>query len=179
MTTSKSAALDDPVISASASTSAQTEDSQPSDIASATESGSNSDAEPCQNLPKMPAFKTSTVVPNTGLQNRLTAFLSQMADADTKLQSMKANGTLGQAQLDNVDDEDERYIEMNLGLGVLEEKRADDASAVSDSETESEAESTNSEARTHKDTRRLGKLMGDSHDSSVRPGIVEVDTSPT
>ena len=52
--------------------------------------------------------------PPPDLKTRLAAFLPQLA---------KANETLSESErLDEVDGDEERYIEMNLGLGVLAEK---------------------------------------------------------
>ncbi len=53
--------------------------------------------------------------PPSDLKTRLAAFLPQMA---------KANQTLSESErVDDVDEDEERYIEMELGLGVLAEKQ--------------------------------------------------------
>ena len=55
--------------------------------------------------------------PPADLKTRLAAFLPQLA---------KANATLsGSERVDDAGDDEERYIEMNLGLGVLAEKQED------------------------------------------------------
>ncbi|RKP09939.1 hypothetical protein THASP1DRAFT_28261 [Thamnocephalis sphaerospora] len=60
------------------------------------------------------------------LLSRVAAFLPQMASANAKLQQEIASSGDAQAHdIEAVDEDAEQYIEMNLGLGVFEEKRAD------------------------------------------------------
>ncbi|KAJ5717125.1 hypothetical protein N7488_002771 [Penicillium malachiteum] len=63
---------------------------------------------------------------NSELLARLSAFLPKMKSANEDLEKEIAAGRGKDVVLDEVDD-DKDYIEMNLGLGVLEEKRGDNA----------------------------------------------------
>ncbi|OAD81395.1 hypothetical protein PHYBLDRAFT_103513, partial [Phycomyces blakesleeanus NRRL 1555(-)] len=68
--------------------------------------------------------KTFKIAPPTDIMSRLQAFLPQIQAANASLQNMKPEDL----DIEQVE-EDEQYIEMNLGLGVYEHKRE-----VSDSE---------------------------------------------
>ena len=70
--------------------------------------------------------------PPADLKTRLAAFLPQLAKADKRLS--------GSERVDDVGDDEERYIEMNLGLGVLAEKQGD-GKDVRTKESESESSS--------------------------------------
>ena len=87
-------------------------------------SGSDDDEEPSPSEKAPPDLKS-----------RLAAFLPQLA---------KANETLeGTERIDDVDDDEERYIEMNLGLGVLSENKQQDGE-IQTKESESESDSVTS-----------------------------------
>ncbi len=60
------------------------------------------------------------------LRTRLSAFLPQLQKANADLDNATEAGL---RQLDEVADDEDHYIEMNLGLGVLQEKRASSAQA--------------------------------------------------
>ncbi|KAH6875941.1 hypothetical protein BKA58DRAFT_131896 [Alternaria rosae] len=81
----------------------------------------------------------------------LKDFLPQLKAANEELEAQKKAGTLKSLESVEGQDEGEPYIEMDLGLGVLEEK---DPNADSDKDSASDAEDGNTE----KDV--LGKLMG-------------------
>ncbi|KIW12021.1 hypothetical protein PV08_09295 [Exophiala spinifera] len=78
-----------------------------------------------------------SVQPSDDIRSRLQAFLPQIQNANLALQN--ADDAL-ERRIDNVSDSEEHYIEMNLGLGVLSERReeaiaitgGDDGSATSD-----------------------------------------------
>ncbi|KAF2646068.1 hypothetical protein P280DRAFT_464335 [Massarina eburnea CBS 473.64] len=101
----------------------------------------------------------------------LKDFLPKLRAANEELEAQRAAGTLVTAEIADKADangdinadggdggDDEQYIELNLGLGVLQAK-GDDASD-GDSESESEGESANDEDGGRAETDRLGKLMG-------------------
>ncbi|KAI4630389.1 uncharacterized protein J4E79_007902 [Alternaria viburni] len=80
----------------------------------------------------------------------LKDFLPQLKAANEELEAQKKAGTLKSLESVEGQDEGEPYIEMDLGLGVLEEK---DPNADSDKDSASDAEDSDKE----KDV--LGKLM--------------------
>lgn len=96
------------------------------------------------------------------LQERLINLLPMLKEANEALEG-------GEGGMEDVDD-DEPHIEMNLGLGVLEEQRkGDDSSDESNSEIDdgnAGSEKPSTSDGTEKDV--LGKLMG----SKARPGSV-------
>lgn len=109
------------------------------------------------------------------LQSRLAAFLPQLAAANKELEDLKSRGQIDSARLDNVGNDEERYIEMDLGLGVLEERRDGDSDASSESESSDEEEAGDeTKAAERKETHRLAKLMGQAP-SQDKPGIQEMD----
>jgi len=106
---------------------------------------------------KKPDFSAPALEGAGDLQARLRAFLPQMADANSKLE----NGAAGFSMEDVKDDEP--HIEMNLGLGVLEEQGEDrdEGSEEYDDEGEDQDEEmplASEAARKEKDV--MGKLMG-------------------
>ncbi|KAL1926785.1 hypothetical protein VTP01DRAFT_5431 [Rhizomucor pusillus] len=68
--------------------------------------------------------KTYKIEPPSDILSRVQAFLPQLKSANEELS--KADPS--KLNIENLEDEDERYIEMNLGLGVFEEKRPGNAS---------------------------------------------------
>lgn len=93
-------------------------------------------------------------VPVPDLRARLATFLPQIS---------KANETLSDAQrIDDVGDDEQRYIEMNLGLGVLSERKQSQdevQTRLADSGTESDDDSNPS---------RELKLTADSSDQPAK-----------
>jgi hypothetical protein len=77
---------------------------------------------------------------NSSVASLLPSFLARMAAANNELKTEEAIGTIAtrRMELDESADEAEvgQYIEMNLGLGVLQEK--DDMTSSSDDETSSD-----------------------------------------
>ncbi|EOA87169.1 uncharacterized protein SETTUDRAFT_153895 [Exserohilum turcica Et28A] len=97
-----------------------------------------------------PTMKLSALEMGPDIRGFLKDFLPKLKAANEELDAQKKAGTL--RSLDAGDQQDgEPYIEMDLGLGVLEEK---DANATSDTDGESDTQDSNTE----KDV--LGKLMG-------------------
>ncbi|KAF7161577.1 hypothetical protein CNMCM5623_007112 [Aspergillus felis] len=114
------------------------------------------------------------------LLSRLSAFLPKMKSANEDLQREIAAGRAKDLQLDEVENPEEgQYIEMNLGLGVLEEKRADGSSST-DEELGDGPESANDEdaaeldTKMQKDSDILDKLMGKKKTSDQKPTIQEL-----
>ncbi|MCJ1453165.1 hypothetical protein MMC28_003511 [Mycoblastus sanguinarius] len=101
------------------------------------------------------------------LQSRLNSFLPSIRRANEELEVEKKEGRLEERDIENVDgsgEEGKGYIEMNLGLGVLEEKKEDgDVEEKSGDESRSGRESEESSGEENakgveKDV--LGRLMG-------------------
>jgi hypothetical protein len=114
------------------------------------------------------------------LLSRLSAFLPKMKSANEDLQREIAAGRGKDLQLDEVENQEEgQYIEMNLGLGVLEEKRADGCSST-DEELRDGPEFANDEdaaeldAGLQKDSDILDKLMGKEKSSDQKPTIQDL-----
>ncbi|KAJ5620647.1 hypothetical protein N7510_004631 [Penicillium lagena] len=152
---------------------------------------------PIPNITGRPKPQIRRVDGDSGLLSRLSSFLPQMKDANESLQKDIAAGRAGDVVLDSSldrrgsedeDDEDEdedmeegdgrgeekwqgQYIEMNLGLGVLEEKR-EDGSASEESPDSRHAAKTTSAAP--KDSNVLGKLMKTKQSSTEKPTIEEM-----
>ncbi|KAI5854597.1 hypothetical protein BZA05DRAFT_370597 [Tricharina praecox] len=92
---------------------------------------------------KKPAF---TAPPSqSDLLSRLTTFLPQLSAANATLdEEIRAHGA-DSRNIEHVADDEERYIEMNLGLGVLEEVR-DESSSDEDSEDDEDEEEEEEDA---------------------------------
>ncbi|KAK7612149.1 hypothetical protein JOL62DRAFT_611037 [Phyllosticta paracitricarpa] len=115
----------------------------------------------------------NSVPRSSSLGDRLKEFLPQLAAANAELERDRAAGRLAEKSLEQVD-ENGQYIEMNLGLGVLEEKDPNkmdqDSESSDDSEDEMETDATGAE---NKEQDVLGKLMG-TKTSKSGAGIQEV-----
>jgi hypothetical protein len=88
-----------------------------------------------------------------------------MREANQALETERAEGRLEERNIEKLDEEGGQYIEMDLGLGVLEEKREGE---------ENESESEDGGEGGEMDV--LGRLMGMRGVVRERPGIVEVDS---
>lgn len=138
-----------------------------SDEVSSSEESSDSGSEretliPLSRRPKKPDFKVDA--PSSDLRQRLRAFLPEMERANQELDLSIGDGnTNAMLEIEATEDDDsdegdepndikldesdvgedqEPYIEMNLGLGVLEEKTSDQTASTSpssDSTTDAEA----------------------------------------
>lgn len=97
--------------------------------------------------PSKPPIRPSNLIGRASdLRARLASLLPRMAEANEQLKN-------GEMEISMEDVEDgERHIEMDLGLGVLEEKR-DDTSSESESSEDGEADGD-------KERDVLGRLMG-------------------
>ncbi|CEO58900.1 hypothetical protein PMG11_03595 [Penicillium brasilianum] len=107
------------------------------------------------------------------LLSRLSSFLPQMKNANEDLEREIAAGRGQEMVLDSVDDDGKDYIEMNLGLGVLEEKRGDSEDSSSGDEGDDEGPDGDS-AEDKGDSDLLGQLMGGITSSADKPSIEEM-----
>jgi len=103
------------------------------------------------------------MLPTSDISSRLSTFLPQLKEANAALSPNQIS------KLDEVSDDEEHYIEMNLGLGVLKEvkgqsegiKTMTDDSSSSDESSESEQDDAVQKA--------FPQTM------SRKPGIEEID----
>ncbi|KAE8149401.1 hypothetical protein BDV25DRAFT_130401 [Aspergillus avenaceus] len=132
-------------------------------------------------LPRIPATqkpKIRRLGKNPDILSRLSAFLPQIKNANEELQREIDAGRAKDLRLDEVDDQDDsQYIEMNLGLGVLEEKRSGDTGEHNDdlkTAHGSDSKASNPDIKT--DSNVLDTLMGNSDSpSSKKPTIEEMN----
>lgn len=106
--------------------------------------------------------KPSIRKPKTGafdLKSRLAAFLPQLAAANSELERLRAEGGLEGMSMEDVDEEEGGYIEMDLGLGVLEEKRDGEESGDEEGE-DADADTMDEESKKQKEKDVLGRMMG-------------------
>lgn len=113
------------------------------------------------------------------LLSRLSAFLPKLKSANEDLQREIAAGRGKDLQLDEVDQEEGQYIEMNLGLGVLEEKRADGSTSTDDEigdgqEFANDEDAAESDTKLQRDSDILDRLMGKKKSSDQKPTIQEL-----
>ena len=84
---------------------------------------------------------TTGPLPSSDLRSRLAAFLPRLKEANA---SLEQHG--GQEHIDRVSDDEEHYIEMDLGLGVLKEvSRREGEIRTTRSDSSSQSEPTDSE----------------------------------
>ncbi|KAL4956715.1 hypothetical protein BDW69DRAFT_181278 [Aspergillus filifer] len=148
--------------------------SQPGDAAAATATASTDK----NGLPTLPARKKPNIRrlnPQPSILSKLSAFLPQMKSANEDLQREIEAGRGKELRLEEEEGEDKeggesggegkQYIEMNLGLGVLEEKRPGD----DDEEFKPAVQSSAG------DTDLLDRLMGkEKTDSKEKPNIQDL-----
>ncbi|KAF1846881.1 uncharacterized protein K460DRAFT_278184 [Cucurbitaria berberidis CBS 394.84] len=102
------------------------------------------------NRGKKPVMKLDKEEMGPDIRDFLKEFLPQLKAANEELEAQKKAGTLKSLEATE-DENEEQYIEMDLGLGVLEAK---DPNAADSTDSESDTEDGEKE----KDI--LGKLMG-------------------
>ncbi|KAI1931164.1 hypothetical protein LOZ66_001905 [Ophidiomyces ophidiicola] len=122
-------------------------------------------------------------IPASELSSRLSAFLPVLKAANEDLERDIVAGKLISAEIhdegESADEEtgakqpERQYIEMNLGLGVLEQNQ-DQVSETSSDEASTPIENEGGQARPEKDTNVLDKLMG-SKSKVKKPVIHEMD----
>ena len=84
-----------------------------------------------------------------------------MRSANEELELERAEGTLGERDIENVKEEGKggkEYIEMDLGLGVLEERR--NGVKEESEESESEVDAGDGDERGDEKEDVMGKLLG-------------------
>jgi hypothetical protein len=133
--------------------------------------------------------KPAFALPATSdLSSRLQAFLPQMAAANAELEKLAQGGGLEGKRLEDVGEGDE-YVEMELGLGVMEEKRegedsSDDSSDESSSDSSEDSEDDDEDDKEQKQKQKekeqkekdiLGRLMGHKQGREKAAGIQEVE----
>ena len=167
------------LLSVEESTSTSSSSSSSSDSRSGSGSTCESESEsarpsaspsPVRNFPPAPPE-----IPASDLSARLQAFLPTIAAANAELEEERRRGELDERDIENVDEDG--YIEMNLGLGVLEEKDEDailssSGEAMSDDEAEGDDGVGSQQSEDV-----LRKLMGSSRGKGRKPGIQEVASS--
>ncbi|KAI9878623.1 MAG: hypothetical protein M1830_000390 [Pleopsidium flavum] len=87
---------------------------------------------------KPPITSTALFDTPSDLRSRLSIFLPTLAAANDELEIEREAGTLQDRNIEDVDEEG--YIEMDLGLGVLEETKLDGSESDSSSDSESGGE---------------------------------------
>ncbi|KAI9486698.1 MAG: hypothetical protein EXX96DRAFT_534924 [Benjaminiella poitrasii] len=75
---------------------------------------------------------TPTPIGQNDILSRVQAFLPQLKAANEELEKLDPS----KRDIENVDEEDEQYIEMNLGLGVYDLKKADQEDSDSSEDEE-------------------------------------------
>ncbi|KAL4873690.1 hypothetical protein BDV12DRAFT_51639 [Aspergillus spectabilis] len=130
----------------------------------------NGDNEEITSLPARRKPHIRRIDKEPGLLSRLSAFLPQMKTANEDLQKEIDAGRAKDIRLDEEDDHgDGQYIEMNLGLGVLEEKRPGDGQNPGDGEPKY------SKPQSSAETNVLDHLMGREKTSpSDKPPIQDL-----
>ncbi|CAP81132.1 Uncharacterized protein C12orf45-like protein [Penicillium chrysogenum] len=138
-------------------------------------------SDPSSSLPHIagrPKPRIHRIKGDSGLLSRLNAFLPKMKDANEDLKRQIEAGEAGDLVLDNADENGEQYIEMDLGLGVLEEKRDDDSSSDEESDDEGSEGATGpgKAPQEMNDSDIIGKLMGGKGKKSNtdKPSIEEM-----
>ena len=125
----------------------------------------------------------SQPIGDTDLQSRLSAFLPALHEANTRLLDP---GEAAGRRIDDVDVGEEHYIEMDLGLGVLKEKRRlnpvrdcevrvqERSSSGSEGGDSEDGESSGVDRRGLLEGEMLAKLKGENRGKGSRPGIEEI-----
>ena len=154
-------------------TASSTADSESDGDASTSDSDSEEDAsEEEEQIPTLkpgtkPDFSSVRRIASgaPSLEDRLKAFLPQLAEANSKLQK----GGEGEYSMEVVG-EDEPHIEMDLGLGVLEETKGGSESESDEDDEDSGEEEGERKSKKEKDI--MAELMGKKE--NVTAGIEEV-----
>ncbi|KAF9885103.1 hypothetical protein FE257_000743 [Aspergillus nanangensis] len=136
-------------------------------------------------LPRIPARQKPNITRmgnDNGLLSRLSAFLPKMKTANDELQREIDAGRAKDIILDDMDDADDddqvegQYIEMNLGLGVLEEKQDNETLSKNKGSNEGRGAEGPAESshQSKDDSNNLDQLMGHESSSSKKPTIEEM-----
>ncbi|RJE25778.1 hypothetical protein PHISCL_01891 [Aspergillus sclerotialis] len=174
--TSPSSSSPDSTSSESTSSSGDDSDEEEEDEDSDEEADNNPSEEPLTNVPGRQKPRIHRVEKNLDILSRVSAFLPKMKDANESLEREIAAGRGADLRVDNVGEEDEgRYIEMNLGLGVLEEKKPDDNDSPSSDEDDDMRDSDEDGSSKQTDSNVMNKLMGTKQSMSKKPTIEEIN----
>jgi hypothetical protein len=106
------------------------EDDETSSAGSSTDEEDSIEQDTDRNSPtitSVPSHPRSSATSQTDLRSRLASFLPQLQQANAKLET---DPDAASRQIDHVDDAEEQYIEMNLGLGVLRAKPGSEDAGV-------------------------------------------------
>jgi hypothetical protein len=98
------------------------EDNETSSSGSSTDEEVSAEEDTIENVPPIANVSSHTLTSaalSTDLKTRLASFIPQLQQANATLETDPEAAT---KQVDHVDDEEEQYIEMDLGLGVLTAK---------------------------------------------------------
>ncbi|MCJ1354096.1 MAG: hypothetical protein MMC33_004083 [Icmadophila ericetorum] len=138
-------------------------------------------------LPRPQIADLQSIAPEaSSLQSRLSSFIPSLAAANQELEYERREGRIVDRDIENLGNGGEgTYIEMNLGLGVLEEKGSHDSDTESVSSMSSSSSSSSSpDSNVNQDGASLeaggkekdvlGKLMGRERNRD-RPTIQIVD----
>lgn len=146
--------------------------SSSSDSDSDSDSSSSTSSQKQSQIPTLttgqkPDFSARIAAGAPSLEDRLKAFLPQLAQANDLLAK---EGGKEQHSMEDVKD-DEPHIEMSLGLGLLEEKKEGEEEDDDDDDDEEEREGEDAEEK-RKEKDVMGKLMGGRE--NLTKGIEEV-----
>ncbi|PGH33115.1 hypothetical protein GX50_04099 [[Emmonsia] crescens] len=165
--------------SSSSSSSGSESESESNDIAN------KSGASDVVSVPHRPTHLKPSIGRFNGstLRNRLTSFLPELRAANEDLEKEIAAGNVAGVELDHSEDAevDGEYIEMNLGLGVLEEQgddtgsdtSPDNESAISYDEDNSTRSARKPQPKPRQNINVMNKLMGNQPEIQ-RPTIEEM-----
>ncbi|KZF26625.1 hypothetical protein L228DRAFT_243113 [Xylona heveae TC161] len=125
--------------------------------------------------PGKPQITNKYAADGAGLMSRLSSFLPQLAAANASLEEDRAAGRLEERSFEIPEGTDkEHYIEMDLGLGVLEEKHPDATSSSGGSDDEEHTGNDMDIDRSKdKDSNIMGHLMGQKN-STTKPKIEDL-----
>ena len=101
----------------------------------------------------------SSATSQTDLKSRLASFLPQLQQANAELET---DPDAASKQIDHVDDAEEQYIEMNLGLGVLKAKPGSEDAGVKTTvseESESSGDASDDTASVSEDHVGAGNIQ--------------------
>ncbi|CAD6567356.1 MAG: hypothetical protein ASARMPREDX12_000224 [Alectoria sarmentosa] len=167
--------------------SSSSEDSEEDDVSSSS-SGSSSESESSsadsalssstsnsmqQSLPPHLSVASLTVDNLSNLQARLNALLPKMKDANEVLEAERKEGRLDERNIENISDaeaggQEGEYIEMDLGLGVLEQRGEEiEKSGSEERENESDDERKEGECDEPEERDFLGRLL--NKNGEVKP----------
>ncbi|PYH63666.1 NOPCHAP1/New4 family protein [Aspergillus vadensis CBS 113365] len=179
---------DDDYTSSSGSSDSDSDSDDDEDEEQVNQKATTTTSDDMPRIPAIPKPRIGRINKNPDLLSRLSAFLPQMKTANEKLEQEIAAGRAKDVRLeidgDEDDDEDEdmegkRYIEMNLGLGVLEEKRPGDDDEEDNLQSQGGQDNQHvlpERPKSGKDSNVLDTLMGNAESSAEKekPTIEEI-----